>query len=923
MKNNVPLLVLLGATIFLSSWTESVETALSKAGVNRQELERVLLYFQKDSDSLKIRAAEFLIARMQYYYSSYKEKGDSIREYPLAGQLPIEKRNQIFKKHPDNTTFSLLDLCSIRADYLINHIEKTVKRWRDCKWSKDFDTHYFYNYVLPYRISNEPLSAWIDSISSYYPYLDSEIVYSNKGVRIPSTEAGTVNTILLSEPSTLNGKASLLNTKDAVVTYNVVSEIECTKRIKLRYSTEFTDAIAVISVNGKCVSSGKLEATLSNHHYRSDRYGIAIHLKKGKNTIAISYCNRPFILDYIEIGTMCSSISNETYSYSSGIYTISSVATGSLVRLEKEIPERSKKVFLCDRDSADVSSMIVMEYQGNSCWKISPEANTNLCMENHWVSLEPGNYVSSYTFQKRNYQKWVIIPYKKDYCKIMNKDSGLFWEVSTDKETGKEIILQNWESDRETQLWHFCKVEDRKSTDNIFALYTASSEALKVFDVMPQFEYTSNTGSIPPSISELCKYKYGTCREEASFTVALSRFKGIPTTIDFTPHWGNRTGSHNWSVLILPDGKGTTFYMGCVPGDTAQYFHSYIKPKVFRNIFGINMDMAHDLKNETSLPKIFRNPKYIDVTEEYCATSDIKLLLPEKYQNKRIIYICVFDTKTIVPVYYGLVNNGQVNFQNMGRGIAYVMAIQENGVLTTVGNPFILTNEGMIREIRCNYEDKHSVKLLRKYPFFGAQDFFNLRMHYGKFQGCNSPNFSTPTDLYQHQGATNGGWYEIAIADTSTYKYLRYIGPKGSYCNINELEFYDNEGQKIFGKIIGTASGNSWQELKAAFDGNILTGFCGNSPDGHWVGLELENPKRVSRIRYMPRTDGNCIEIGDEYQLNVYNHGEWHPVWRGRATKTELDLQNIPSNGLYLLNNLTKGREERIFTYDNQKQIWW
>jgi hypothetical protein len=274
-------------------------------------------------------------------------------------------------------------------------------------------------------------------------------------------------------------------------------------------------------------------------------------------------------------------------------------------------------------------------------------------------------------------------------------------------------------------------------------------------------------------------------------------------------------------------------------------------------------------------------------------------------------------------VFYGLVDNGQVKFKNMGRGIAYVMAIQQDGVLKTIGNPFILTNEGMIREIKCNYEDNTSVTLLRKYPFFGAQDYFNLRMNYGRFQGCNSPDFTTPKELYQHQGATNGGWYERTITDTCAYKYLRYIGPKGSYCNINELEFYDNEGQKITGKIIGTTPGNPWQELKAAFDGNILTGFGGNSPDGHWVGLELEVPRSISKIRYMPRTDGNCIEIGDEYQLNVYDHGEWCPIWRGRATKTELNLPNIPSNGLYLLNDLTKGREERIFTYENEKQIWW
>lgn len=922
MKKNT-FLLLLGATILFSSWKESTEIALSKAGKNKQELENVLSFFKKDTDSLKLRAAEFLISRMQFYYSTEVQCDSTPKLYSTAGQLPIEKRNQVFQKQHTSTTYSLLDLYYIHSDYLINHIEKSVKRWRDSKWSKEYDINHFFNYVLPYRISNEPLSNWIDSISYYYPCLESEAVYSNKGIRLSSSNAKSEKTILLSEPSTLNGKALLLNNKGSVVTYSIVSQVECTKRIKLRYSTDFKDAVATISLNGKNISSNKLEPTLSSHHYRSDRDGIIIHLKKGKNLISIIYYNRPFILDYMEIGTVCSPISDKTYSYSSGVYTISNAATGSFVRLDKEIPEHSIKVFLCDVDSADVSSRLVMEYQGNSCWKISPEANTDLCMENHWVGLEPGNFVSSFSFQKRNYQKWVIIPDKKGFCKIMNKDSGLFWEVSTDEETGKEIIVQNLETDNESQLWCFNKVEDRKCSDGIFGLNTASSEALKVFDVMPQFEYTSNTGTIPPGISELCKYKYGTCREEASYTVALSRFLGIPTTIDFTPHWGNRTGSHNWSVLIFPDGKGTPFYMGCVPGDTAQYFHGYIKPKVFRNIFGINMEIAHDLRNETSLPKIFRNPKYIDVTEEYCTTSDITLPLPEQYQNRSIIYICVFDTKTVAPVYYGVVNHGQVNFKNMGRGIAYIMAIQENGNLKTIGNPFILTLEGMVREIRCDYEEKASVTLLRKYPFFGAQDFFNLRMNYGRFQGCNSLDFKAPTDLYQHQGATNGGWYEIAIADTSTYKYLRYIGPKGSYCNINELEFYNHEGQKISGKIIGTTPGNPWQELKAAFDGNILTGFGGNSPDGHWVGLELEIPQRVSKIRYMPRTDGNCIEIGDEYQLNVFDHGEWCPIWRGRATKTALDLKNIPSNGLYLLNNLTKGREERIFTYDNQKQIWW
>ena len=91
------LLVLLGATIFFSSWQESTELTLSKAGKNKQELERILSHFEKDPDSLKLHAAEFLISKMQYYYSSDVQSDDNIRKlYSIAGRLPIEKRNQVF-----------------------------------------------------------------------------------------------------------------------------------------------------------------------------------------------------------------------------------------------------------------------------------------------------------------------------------------------------------------------------------------------------------------------------------------------------------------------------------------------------------------------------------------------------------------------------------------------------------------------------------------------------------------------------------------------------------------------------------------------------------------------------------------------------------------------------------------------------------
>ena len=169
---------------------------------------------------------------------------------------------------------------------------------------------------------------------------------------------------------------------------------------------------------------------------------------------------------------------------------------------------------------------------------------------------------------------------------------------------------------------------------------------------------------------------------------------------------------------------------------------------------------------------------------------------------------------------------------------------------------------------------------------------------------------------------TNGGWYEFPVTDTGKYRYLRYKSPNGSYGNINELWFFDDKGDTIKGDIIGT-EGVDWGPKERVFDNNILTGFQGISPDGHWVGLKLKTPKQVSKLRFIPRNDGNCIEVGDEYELVYWTNGTWKGLATVKAKENILKLKNMPSNGLYVLKNLTKGHEERIFTYEDGKQVWW
>jgi len=442
---------------------------------------------------------------------------------------------------------------------------------------------------------------------------------------------------------------------------------------------------------------------------------------------------------------------------------------------------------------------------------------------------------------------------------------------------------------------------------------------------MKQFQFTRNRGSYPPSIASLLKYRTGICKDEVVYVAALSRYLGIPVSIDFVPHWGNRSGSHTWNALILPNGKSTPFYMQYAPGDTTQFTHSpvYIKPKIYRRRYAVNKEIMEDMKGERDVPELYKYPKFVDVTSEYVPTTDVTREIPKEYSNHSVAYICVNDKNIWEPVHYGKILRGKVTFRSMGRNTLYSIGVWESGKLIPIGNPFIIQTDGKIRNVVCDKNKSQTMILYRKYPFFAQFDSFKTRMDMGEFQGSNTRDFSSYSTLFVHKGFTNGCPYNQKLKPSEMkYKYLRYVGPNGSYCNVNEIAFYNSKGEKLKGKIIGT-QGTDKQTKETVFDGDVLTGFNGNSPDGHWVGLELPKPSDVARIMYLPRNDGNNVETGDNYQLLMYDNGKWVSMGWKKAKETMLVFKNIPSNGLYLLKDKTKGKEERIFTYENGKQVWW
>ena len=73
--------------------------------------------------------------------------------------------------------------------------------------------------------------------------------------------------------------------------------------------------------------------------------------------------------------------------------------------------------------------------------------------------------------------------------------------------------------------------------------------------------------------------------------------------------------------------------------------------------------------------------------------------------------------------------------------------------------------------------------------------------------------------------------------------------------------------------------------------------------------------------RYAP-DNKHFIEQGKNYEL-FYWDNEWVSLGQTIADSYILEYPNVPSNALYWLHCVDETKDERIFTYENGKQVFW
>ncbi|MCF6297040.1 MAG: transglutaminase-like domain-containing protein, partial [Flavobacteriaceae bacterium] len=156
-----------------------------------KELQAVIDHYRLSGDSLKYKAAIFLIKNMKTH-ASYS--GEGLKTYDLFFEtiMPLQKNASLSSKVRENkikfiadslgvlnATLSLKlkpDAKFIKSSYLIENIDLAFKAWRTYPWSRtNVSFEDFCRYVLPYKVYQEPIQSWRKTIMDRYNWVSDSM----------------------------------------------------------------------------------------------------------------------------------------------------------------------------------------------------------------------------------------------------------------------------------------------------------------------------------------------------------------------------------------------------------------------------------------------------------------------------------------------------------------------------------------------------------------------------------------------------------------------------------------------------------------------------------------------------------------------------------------------------------------------------
>lgn len=429
------------------------------------------------------------------------------------------------------------------------------------------------------------------------------------------------------------------------------------------------------------------------------------------------------------------------------------------------------------------------------------------------------------------------------------------------------------------------------------------------------------------SYSVLMQTGYGKCDDRSTLAVMALRSAGIPAAFEFIPYWGSSNNAHSFASVILPNDSLVPFQSNDEnKGDNGLPIRKM--PKVYRKVYTITPII--DFDTSLTYPDLFLNSDIIDVTNKHKIRSrNVSLDL----QKDKVTYLSVFSPGGWIPVDISLDGSfqhvgtgtqmGEKDSEealDLGDGILYMPCVYTMDELYPISVPWIISDNS----ISCLIPDTlhvETVKLTRKYPLNKRIVRFARNMLGGIFEGSNRRDFSDAEEIYRITNIPESKMQKVDLITKKDYRYIRYRKPKGVF-SIAEFSLYKPDGTYLPFTSIACEAIKADSCMTVIFDNNPLTYYQVDGGLDMWIGADLHEAIKLGGISFAPRNDDNAVVPTDIYEL-FYWDGQWNSLGKQTSTRDYLVYDNVPKNSLLWLRDLTKGKEERPFTYEYDRQVWW
>ncbi|NDV58507.1 hypothetical protein [Bacteroides sp. 519] len=375
-------------------------------------------------------------------------------------------------------------------------------------------------------------------------------------------------------------------------------------------------------------------------------------------------------------------------------------------------------------------------------------------------------------------------------------------------------------------------------------------------------------------------HRIGDCYEFNNFAIYLMRALGIPGGTDAYLKYPYDDDRHLWNYVPDADGNLWIFSINGYLPELGSGKEFPMMGSVFRTCFGVQENSLPIITNgRKDLPPLLNTVFKKDVSHLYLHNASIEIEIEKENLKDSLLYLCTFSRNGWTPIRWSVWKAGKFIFPTVEKNTLYVPAYYINGKLFFVQGAGKVNDDGVFVSFIADTINTQTLSAKRKYPYKKSWFSYRKRIIGGKFQVSNDSTFRNAITLHTINKETEMRWYNVKLNTSGKYRYIRYLsGPRG-HCNMAELEFFDKEGKKLHGKIIGTEGsyqGRNDNQKEAVFDRDPLTFFDAINAKESWAGLDLSEPKEIKEVNYLFRNDDNNIRLGDVYELFYFGEKGWN-----------------------------------------------